>query len=314
MDEKQLNGLLARMNHSDSTFKDKPESVSWIAHREAEQLNDAALIPMLAESIARSKSKVARRSVYFAAGKIGKNTGSEKACAMLLEALERETDKYSVGAVLDRLAEQAAVPFSPKLVECARDARWIVRYSAIDALGKCRHPEAEAALIEIIGASEDPNDLLRACASIGRAGSPESVPCLTAALENPKTEVKCAVLLALQQIGDASLTPVFLGALEDKANDVKWYAMGAIASVGDGRAVAPVIERVKKIVSSQRKANQSPKSELVFALEYLIRHIGADKTIPDFLRQIRAKHWGRLFEPEKEWFERIAADSQRKDA
>jgi hypothetical protein len=47
-------------------------------------------------------------------------------------------------------------------------------------------------------------------------------------LEHPNGDVKCSVIGALQEIGDATLLPVFLNALENSSVSVKGYTMLAV--------------------------------------------------------------------------------------
>lgn len=285
--------LLARM--VDST-------TSWIAHREAEKLDDVELIPRLIERIRIERKKDIRRDFYFILGHIGRNTGDIRAAKALLSQLAVETDKYILDSLFTALGRQRILPSCSDIIPFTRDSRWLVRQTAISALGSCPLPEAEETLIAILNFSSDHLDLTYASAALGKIGTKRAIPALMRMLDASTEDVKTSSLAALTQIGDVSILPFLLKALANSNGHVKMYAMNGILRHGDERAIDPVIERVKQIVSRERKQEIIP-SELVEALEFLLRYASTDKRITELVHTIYTKKLDRLFPEERKWLE-----------
>jgi HEAT repeat protein len=180
---------------------------------------------------------------------------------------------------------------------------WQVRWAAIESLGRSGSPEAEGPLLGVLRTNADARDYPFANAALGRVGSKAAIPALTALIHHRIEDVKGSAVAALGAIGDASLTPIYLEALSDRNWVAKWAAMGAIARNADERAVAPVSERVRSILSRERKRNLGGTTEVMYALAYLDRWSSSSPIAAETIGWVREKGLARLFKEERVWFE-----------
>ncbi|MGI2326860.1 hypothetical protein [Planococcus sp. YIM B11945] len=96
MNEKDLVEMIKQMSEKDSLENEgekgyiNDDTLSWNAHRKAEQLSDPNVIPFLDDLLEKSKNGEIRRKIYYILGKIGKNTGNKYAVNVLLKWLEKE--------------------------------------------------------------------------------------------------------------------------------------------------------------------------------------------------------------------------------
>jgi HEAT repeat protein len=180
---------------------------------------------------------------------------------------------------------------------------WQVRWAAIESLGKSGSPEAEGPLLAVLRTNLDVRDYPWANAALGRVGSKAAVPALIALMHHRIEDVKGSAIAALGAIGDASLTPTYLDALSDRNWVAKWAAMGAIARNADERAIAPVSERVRSILSRERKRDLGGTTELMYALEFLERWSSSSMVAAETIRWVRANALARLHKEERAWFD-----------
>lgn len=182
MDEKELLDLINEMSGVDSVYDEKEGyytnegSPAWNATRIAEKLTDTTFIPFLYDLLEKSKNETIKRDIYFTLGKIGVNTGDKRVADILLKRLGAETNKYTLEMILERIAEQEDVPDCLPILKCINDNRWQVRYSAIEALGRCKSPAAEDALIKVVTESQDEYDLCYTVGSLCEIGATKSIP------------------------------------------------------------------------------------------------------------------------------------------
>jgi HEAT repeat protein len=174
-----------------------------------------------------------------------------------LDRLKSARSKYDIAAVLDALAS-APEPFSVNrlVVEMTLDKRWLVRQSAISALGNAVGSEVEDALLRAAERAQDPQDLVYVNAALGKVGCHRSLSYLAQAVSHRKEDVATSALAALEKIGSNAQQPCFLAALADRRWPVKWYAMCAIETHGDTTAVDAVLIRAKRILGPGRIPRQ----------------------------------------------------------
>jgi HEAT repeat protein len=125
-------------------------------------------------------------------------------------------------------------------------------------------------------------------------------PAHAAQIHHPKDDVKSSAINALAEVGNASILPVLLDALTDRSAVAKWYAMIAVDRHGDQRAIEPVCERVRVILSRQRNRQQAPRSELLAALQFLARHRD-DPRAETTLAWAISKRFAYLTDDEAHW-------------
>jgi HEAT repeat protein len=180
---------------------------------------------------------------------------------------------------------------------------WQVRWAAIESLGRSGSREAEGPLLAVLQTNPDARDYPFANAALGRVGSKAAIPALTALMHHRIEDVKASAIAALGAIGDASLTPTYLDALSDRNWVAKWAAMGAIAKNADERAIAPVSERVRSILSRQRKQDLGGTTEVMHALDFLDRWSSSSPVAAETIRWVREKAVARLLDEERAWLE-----------
>ena len=178
------------------------DSSSWRALREAEGLADPTLVRELVEYLNTNPGKDKRQAAYFALGELGKNLQSSECASVLLSCISKENDKYVLAGLLDRLAEipkPASLDLKP-IYQLLTDKRWLVRYSAIAALGNTESAEAEDRLLTILADSADPNDLIYCHATLNSIGTTKSISRLREGLKSRKRDVKLSAKAAIEAI------------------------------------------------------------------------------------------------------------------
>ncbi|MCM3317311.1 HEAT repeat domain-containing protein [Rummeliibacillus stabekisii] len=303
MTEKELLNLINDMASDEHIYKEESftneDSPSWLAYRQAEELEDITMIPYLANLLEKTKDRETRMHIYFILGKIGTNTEERHVADILLKGLETETNKYVLEQILNALAEQRNVEeYSTIIIKFLNDDRSSIRHTAIEALNGCKNKIAEDALIQIISESTDEYDLIYASSVLSEIGSDRAIPHLINLLNHPKGDVKCTVIGTLIELGNSSLLPVFLKALQDRSVYVKGYAMLAINRHGNETAIPAVIERLKSMLKRKRKI---VSDDLITGLEFLIRYKEDNKEIRDLYDWIKSRKSEVLFEEEMDW-------------
>jgi len=307
MDEKELLELINEMSGVDSIYDEKEGyytsegSPAWNATRIVEKLTDTTFIPFLCDLLEKSKNETIKSDIYFTLGKIGVNTGDRRVADILLKRLEAETNKYTLEMILERIAEQEDVPDCLAIIKCISDNRWQVRYSAIEVLGRCKSPAAEAALIKLITESQDKYDLCYAIGSLCEIGATQSIPYLLPLVKHTKGDVRRAALGALDKLGDSSFLPLFIEAMEDRSPSVKYYALLALQNHGDETVIDVVYKRVKTVLSRKRKIESD---ELVPAFEFLNQYKEQHKKIQELFEWIKTKKWDNLSDEEKDSYKK----------
>ena len=104
MSEDKLYNLISRMNIKEKATSSE-ESVSWNAYREAEQISDETVYPVLMKIIEENpKNKAVRNAAYIIIGYALRNIFNDEACIFLIQKLGKETDKKVIESILDCLA------------------------------------------------------------------------------------------------------------------------------------------------------------------------------------------------------------------
>lgn len=193
--------LLDRMS-IDEPLCDSDDSISWHAHREAEELKDLSMIDELATYARQERNKDRRNNAYFVIAKIGLNTDSTYSAKVLVEFLDKETHKYVLDNLLTRISEfnQPLDVNWESVFPHLRDPRWTVRHSAIWALRCCDTTRGEQEVLEILNSSINRYDLEYCCSTLSFIGSTTAIPSLERALTSRSRYVKFAAKCALESI------------------------------------------------------------------------------------------------------------------
>jgi hypothetical protein len=178
------------------------DSVSWHACREAEQLSDRSMVDELAEYVAIEPNKKKRDRAYFIVGKLGLRCRTVDCARILVGSIHRETDKYVLSNILDRLSaleKPREVDLSP-VFPLLKDTRWLVRHAAIQALKNSDSPKAEAEVIAVLNRSDDAYDMTYCHSTLSTIGSMEAIPYIEKNFSSPKRDVKHSAQYAVHAI------------------------------------------------------------------------------------------------------------------
>lgn len=205
MDNYLINLIDRMLDTSDQNKEagyDSSKTISWKALREAENVENTEYIPQLIIFIDNEKDKKKRNISYFLLGHIAKNTSDLKALDYLIYRIQKETDKYIISSLLDRIAaikKPIGTDLQP-LIQATKSDKWLIRHSAIRSLKNSLDSVAETALIEILNDSDDPYDLVYTNATINTIGTPRAIPFLEKHLKSRKRDVKNSAKYAIEEI------------------------------------------------------------------------------------------------------------------
>ena len=205
MNEDKLYDLIARMTIKEHATSSK-ESVSWNAYREAERISDETVYPILKKIIEENhKNKAVREAAYVIIGYSLRNIFNKEACIFLIQRLDEETDKYVVACILDKLA-RIHIPEDIDMslvIKCSQNDKWLIRHSALNALGSSSTHANREALLFFIN-QEDENkykyEIIYANASLGKIGLKEDIPFLEKHIKSRKRDIRASALFAIDRI------------------------------------------------------------------------------------------------------------------
>lgn len=199
--------LIKSMSEKDDA-RTSDSSVSWQAHREAESLSDPSAFPILIEMIESSPQKKARDmrdNAYFIIGKLLKNSFDREACDFLIRRLNAEDNKYVLSHILDRLAELTLpieMDITP-IVSCSKSEKWLVRHSALCALGASATKQSRDALAFYLEQDDEKQyryEMIYANASLGRIGNAEDIPLIEKHLHSRSPRIRESARFAIERI------------------------------------------------------------------------------------------------------------------
>ena len=208
MTQEYLLDLINRMNTKDDA-RTSDLSVSWQAHREAEAISDPSAFPWLYGIVEANPGKKAgdvRDNAYFIIGKLLKNSFDREACEFLIQRLEVEDNKYVLSRMLDRITEltlPTEMDITP-IVACSKSEKWLVRHSALCALGALATKQSREALAFYLEQDDEKqyrDEMIYANASLGRIGCAEDIPLIEKHLHSRSPAIRDSARFALERIG-----------------------------------------------------------------------------------------------------------------
>lgn len=205
MDEDKLYDLIARMTIKEQLTSSE-ESVSWNAYREAERISDETVYPILKKIIEENhKNKAVREAAYVIIGYSLRNIFNKEACIFLIQRLGEETDKYVVACILDKLA-RIHIPEDIDMslvIKCSQNDKWLIRHSALNALGSSSTHANREALLFFINQEDEKKyeyEIIYANASLGSIGSKEDIPFLEKHVKSRKRDIRDSARFAIDRI------------------------------------------------------------------------------------------------------------------
>lgn len=204
--DKYLHELIKRMNDQSDrkldTGHDSSKTLSWNITRESEKLDNKDFVSQLITYIDTEKDKKKRDRAYFILGHIAKNIDDNKAVNYLIQRIDKESDKYVIASLLDRIAgikKPLGTDLKP-IINAIKNDRWLIKQSAIRALNLSADKIVESTLIEILEGSDDPYNLTYANAVLNKIGTPMAIPYLEKHLSSRKRDVKDSAKYAIEEI------------------------------------------------------------------------------------------------------------------
>jgi len=185
-----------------STEPDSSMSVSWVAHREAERLNDCTMVDELSEHLQDEQVKQRRLACLFIIGKLGANLADHYCAEVILAALAQERDKYVLSAALDLVRDipkPASLDLSPVYDRLA-DPRWLVRHAAIRALEGSAASASEECVLHLLSTTADADDQIYCHSTLNRIGTARAIPHLEKGASSRKRDVRMSAQSALGAI------------------------------------------------------------------------------------------------------------------
>ena len=211
VNEDQLKNLIKRMCNEDDCSE---ESISWQAYREAEKLSNKSFLPLLYNIIIENQKrtkhdKTIRKSVYFIIYCILKNSFDEDGCIFLVERLNVETDKYIISDILGSLV-WIDIPWNidiEPIIHLSKSDKWLIRHSAIQALGSSATVKSKEALYFYLNQSDEKKyeyEIIYANCSLGKIGKLEDIPVLEQRLSSRNADIRDSALYAIDSIKERS--------------------------------------------------------------------------------------------------------------
>lgn len=194
--EQYLTELINRMSdNSDQnmvTGFDSSTTISWIATREAEKLTEEKYIGQLINFIEKEKNKKKRDNAYFVLSKIAKNLDNLEATQYLISRIQKETDKYVLMSMLDRIADLNKPQGTDlkNIIVATENEKWQVRHSAIGALKKTNDEIAETQVINILNNTEDKFNIIYCISTLSNIGTENALPHLEKHLTSRTRDIK----------------------------------------------------------------------------------------------------------------------------
>lgn len=150
-----IDSLITRMldkSDDDMVPYDSSKTISWAALREAETLTDHKYIDNIIENIDAEKKHQRRERMYFIVGRICEINFYQKGVEFLIDRLDKETNKYTLSGILDRLEWLNKSPDTDltKIIALLTRKDWLVRYSAIKALCRTNNNTVDVLMMKIL--------------------------------------------------------------------------------------------------------------------------------------------------------------------
>ncbi|CAM4427204.1 hypothetical protein FHS16_003695 [Paenibacillus endophyticus] len=310
-----VRNLLRRMtvetNEQGEEVQSSADKVSWKAMREAETLNDPAIIDAAAELLNEAADEETKLHICFILSHLAHITGDPRAVRLMLSVLANTTSNRSVSRLLWSFARVPEIPDAVPFLKLSHSPNGAMRREAIRVLGRCRQDEVYERMIQLLQQSKDDYDIIYTLWTLRDLSLAKALPQVLSHLSSSAGEVRSLVIRYAADFGDASYVPCFVHALEhDRSADVKWNAMEALDKWGGAAETALVWRRCKAITARPRKGGgQFPMSELMHGLSFLWR-FGKDKPeVQKLLTDLRTTKSDKLFEHETAWLEALMKES-----
>lgn len=210
-----IHKLIIRLNDDEDSENTVvgSESVSWKAHREAEEIDDPLYIPILKTIVRENDSLNEMKAAYFIFNSITKKLNDTKSADFIVDHLAEtmKEDKFDNEALYYLMSSiyDNGMYFNSNIdefVDLVDDEDDMIRNTSIRLLGRTLSykEKAESALIEVLKNSYDDYGIRYAADSLYSVGSSNSIDALSFALEEAENEDAVeSVKKALEKINNS---------------------------------------------------------------------------------------------------------------
>lgn len=210
MSKEELYALIEEMNDN-TPCSNSDDSISWNAHRKAEKLSDPTVFLIIREIIEENdhKKSVEKRNVrdaaYFIGGKLLQRIFDYNFCKFYIQRLRVESNKYVLSSMLDRLSELDIVDdlnIEP-ILDCTKSEKWLIRDSAIRALGSFNTIKSRECLRAFVGLDDEKKNeyvIIYAQGALGRIGEKEDIELLQMHVNSRKRDIKMSACFAQERL------------------------------------------------------------------------------------------------------------------
>lgn len=306
-----LHRMTIKTDEQGREIRNSQDQVSWKALREAERLDDPAMIDAAAQVLEEVRDDETRVNVCFLWSHLAKNTGDPQAVRLMLDEFAKTTKMQTKSRLMWSFARVPEVPDAEPFLALSGSRDGSIRREALRVLARCRPEEVKSRLLEIIRSSNDEYDIIYTLWALKELRLGEALPDVLALIESPNGEIRSLTIRFAADFGDGAHVPLFVAALEnDRSPDVKWSAMEALDQWGDASETEIVLSRVKTIVSRQRKGGgQFPMSELMHGISFLWKAVTYKEKVDKLLQELRTSKADKLFEHEAKWLAELTKAS-----
>lgn len=220
---RKIEKLIQRMVSVEERPTRADESISRKAHKEAEAVSSPKYYAILKEYLsdhASPEEKPLRNAAYFILGKLLRNAPQNEYIAFYIECLTKETDKYLLSQMLDRIAD-LSIPTSLSIepvMSLAKSETWLIRHGAIRALGASATRESVELLAYYINQSDTKAnrlEIIYAIAALGKIGSEEDMGMLERHTASEIRDIRDSAAFAIQRIKERACRAAMRDANED---------------------------------------------------------------------------------------------------
>lgn len=210
------------------------------------------------------------------------NIGDLRALQPLVQSLIMDPDddvRWKSARALGKLGDPAGVH---ALIEALKDGSWTVRGHAAHALGRIGDETAFDALAEVLN-DDDWHVRKYAATAIGKTGGEKAIPLLLKVLNDNDADVSWKAIVALENIGEASVEPLI-----DIFKNGDWHIRGraaeALGKIGDERAVQPLIHALEGKRKNERNKYIRGKAAEALGL------IGDERAVQPLIKALEDKN------------------------
>lgn len=314
-----LSNLVTRICDRTANLEYSPQTTSWQALREAEQLANHTYIPLLYQYILKEEDKDRRRAACFIIAQLSRNTNDPEVMRFLVDRLRTEQDTDMITAIQQDIESALPIPgyvdLQP-LFNNTLSANNNVRRSALLALRSTNNPAVEEWALQLLRRSVIDYDVYYITLLLQRTGTRRSLPTLRRLLDHNMQEVKSLAFNIIADIEKEKEAMFYVRCL--LRGHLKFEAMEAIYKYADENAVQAVITRITELLSRRRSGNnrlsietvKNGITDLILGMEFLLRFRNAKSDVKKVFSWIRDKRADYLLPEERDWMQRHAPHLQ----